>query len=253
MSTPLAGLTPFDDNTATGQTGRDPAQFGAPQSPVHVVPGDASGQLPAGRQGARTYPVTIEQDQAPQDGASPASGIKDHTPIGHTAPTFRGIEHDPLDYADGSFDLHGTDLGGPGLKDFHVPYPFTPDFTLNESAGGSILDKAPGQLSFGTDVDQGRGVPNPGTFGMWHQFRNWFRDPVPRNYGSVGERPFFGKHPMRLPTYDNDSQYGVAGDTTHGMNLRPVQTALPKPYEQPANPTVDPQTAYQSESPMAWW
>lgn len=248
---PLGGLQGLYDDTPVGETGRDPTEYGAPSLPVHNVPGDASGQFPAGRQGAAVYPAVIPPGAEPEE--VPGGGIiHDRTPNTHAAPTFRGILQDPVEYAEGSAELHGLDLGGSSLKDAVPPDIGTPEFTLNTGIGDSALARPPGQLATGTDVDQGNGVANSGTFAMWHQFRNWFKDPVPRAYGSVGERPFYGKHPVGTTTFDVDSAYGVQGDTSQGMNLGPTPTSFPNPYTQPPNPTVNPDTGYSSESPWPW-
>jgi hypothetical protein len=253
MATPLPGLYGFGNNTPVGVTGRDPTEWGRPSDPAHAVWGDASGQYPAGRKEAHPYPVFIDEDELGDVAEGAPSGIiHDHTPRSHAAPTFAGIEHDPVERAEGSRRLHGQDLGGSSLKDWHLPYPEHPNFVLNISEGSSALARPPGQLARGTDVDQGKGGLNQYGFSSWHQFRPWWSDPVPRNYGSTGERPFFGKHPVGTTRYDVDSTYGPQGDTSQGMNIRPVDTAYPTPYVQPPNPTVSPETLGDIESPFAW-
>lgn len=238
MTTPLPGLTGLTglyEDVPRGQTGRDPTEWGTPADPRHES--DAGPRT--GETSQEVYPTVLERgDIPPAPGEQSAPG-GDETPISHAAPTVPGIVHDDTEYAAWSSELHGQDLGASSRHRAPVPPDqLGLDQVLNVSAGESYLAKPPEQLAQGLDVDQGLGQPNSETFGKWHQFRRWFTTPVPRTYGDVGERPWFGKHPIATPSQDGpDSPYGVQGDTSGGQP-QAAPTTDPSPYVQPPNPPM---------------
>lgn len=260
MAGPLAGMTGLNgpvDNTPHGSTERDPTNWGTVADPRHAIPGDSS-HMP--RYVATPYPSDVPTGAMPVLSAEPAH-LRDRTPRTHSAPWPRGLQTDLVAAGEASRVLHGTDFGGSSfLNDGPVPYPVEVDSVYNYSPNQSDLaTEVPGQLrGLSTDVDQGYGKDNSGTFGYGHQQRREVHTDMPFDYTLLhaGDRPFLGKHPVWANRMDGeDSPYGAAGDNSVGMNLAPQPTGYATPYEQPANPTVAPVTGYDQAAPvtdMGW-
>jgi hypothetical protein len=248
MGMPLQGLTGLYDDIPRGPGGRDPSEWGTPQDPRH---GNDQGPR-TGETMQQVYPSVIDRGDIPAAPGEDAGPGEDYVPLSHTAPAVPGIVHDSVEYAQWSQDLHGVDHGASSRRRAPVPAQLDLDQNWNVSSGESILAKPPAQLAQGRDVDQGSGVPNSGTFGKWHHFRRWFTTPVPRTYGDVGERPFYGHHPVGTPSQDGpDSPYGVQGDTSGGQP-QAAPTTNPSPYVQPPNPPMAAVSDYGNDGSWGW-
>jgi hypothetical protein len=253
---PLAGMTGLNgpvDNDPHGTTKRDPSNWGGPVDPRHAIPGDSSHEP---RYAGTPYaPDSLVLGTTPPLASMPGH-VRDQTPRSHAAPWPRGIETDDVVAGEQSQILHGVDLGGSTyLNDGPVPYPVEVESVYNLSPNASDLsNQVPGQLrGLSTDVDQGYGQDNSGTFGYGHQQRREFHTDMPFDYTALyaGDRPFYGKHPVWTNRLDgDDSPYGLAGDNSVGMNLAPGPVGYSTPYEQPSNPTVAPVTGYAQAAPV---
>lgn len=241
---PLSGLSGLYGAPAqpTEMTGRPAENWGTGPDPRHDVSGAAgstrpySGSVYAGQ-------ITPGADVA----AVALPGLPGNaTPDRHSAPYPTGVTQDPLVAAAQMRTLHGLDLGGPAatVTDLNTPgeEPLTSD--RYDSPNASVLaGTVPAQLRSGSDdVDQGDGAEHGFGFEFGRQFRRFFHTRVPLDRtGTVhAERPFYGHHPVSQATFDTDSPYGAAGDTTRDMGMRDTRTGFPTPYEQPANPTYLP-------------
>lgn len=254
MAGPLTGLTGLygpADPEVYGTTEREPSNWGGPPSSSHKVPGDSSGER---RTKGSLYPQdTALLGQTPPV-AAPSGHVRDETPQVHSAPTM-APEQDPVVAAEASVVLHGLDFGGSKVtKHAPVHYPVTVQTGITLSPEQSLLVPVPDQLRSGsTDLDQGFGQPNSGTFAHGHQFRRVFKDPIPQDTSLLlpEDRPFYGKHPVRQNLLNgDDSPYAQAGDFTVGMNFGPTPTTDPTPYEQPPNPDVAASAGFPGEAPV---
>lgn len=251
MAGPLNGLSGlYGPVVPHGQTGRAPSNWGGPPDREHALPGSQDAPRPQGVQ----YGPQVESDDVVE--STPLPGlVANDTPNSHAAPVPRGLTQDPLTAAAQMRELHGLDLGGSELT-FRAgtpPYLETIEQAYELSPNASGLAPVPGQLAGGpggTDVDQGRGRGNSGTFGYGHQQRRTVKDPVPEDVpGVAGERPFYGRHRVVNNLLNgDDSPYGAQGDISTGMMLGPLPDGLPRPYEQPPEPTVQAQTGWPDEA-----
>lgn len=250
---PLAGLTglygPAVDRPAGGIL-RDPSNYGGPADPRHQIAGDSAGERPyVGTQ----YADPVSTDQQTPQGAGTGM-VYDHTPSSHAAPWPDGIA--TLEgYGDQIHGLHGLDLGGPAHVDaaVRVPVDVQVHQALTQSNDSNILAAVPGQLRAGDDdVSQGFGTINGYGLGAgWGQWRQKL-DGIPLDKtGTISQdRPFLGKIPVYTHRYDNDSAYGIMGDSTSGMHLADTPSGFPQPYVQPPDPVVLPTGSYDDVSPM---